>query len=514
MSELCTKRMDSAHLFDKFYTSELFHDVQMSGLFYDSKTFADAQPLSDLTKILQRYDRDKVSSDFSLAEFVQQHFTLPSFDEIISNLPKTTVNQHIEALWPLLCKNPTQQNNDSLLPLAHPYIVPGGRFREIYYWDSYFTALGLIESGRIDIATAMLENFIDLITHYDIIPNGNRRYYLSRSQPPVLALFVELLLPFHQGDSEFLSRCINAIKREHEFWMRDSENLSTQQPALSRVVRLQDGSVLNRYWDDSATPRPESYKEDIEQAAAASNKQTFYRNLRAACESGWDFSSRWLVDSKDLTSIQTCDIIPIDLNCLLFQQESLLAHYCKTLDDDQYAYYETLASNRKDAINKYLWSQEQEFYMDFNHATNTHTPVKSLAVSVPLFTKIASQTQADKVSQALFNEFLTQGGLITTTTITTQQWDNPNGWAPLQYFSVIGLLEYQHEEFALDIANRWLSTVETYYQQTGKIMEKYNLQQTQAATGGEYDVQEGFGWTNAVCQVFYKLAENKKPIKG
>ena len=508
MSEFCMKRMDSARLFNTFYSSQLFHDVQMSGLFSDSKTFADAQPLFDLTAIMKQYEANKNTAAFKISEFVQQNFSIPSFEEIISNLPKTSVNEHIESLWPLLCKNPTQQDNDSLLPLAHPYIVPGGRFREIYYWDSYFTALGLIESGRVDIATAMLENFIDLITQYNIIPNGNRSYYLSRSQPPVLALFVKLLLPFHQGDSVFLKRCVNAIKKEHQFWMRDSERLSPEQSALSRVVRLCDGSVLNRYWDDSPTPRPESYKEDIEHAAVAVDQQAFYRHLRAACESGWDFSSRWLANNHDLSSIQTCDIIPIDLNCLLFQQESLLAQFCKTLDDDQYAYYETLALNRKDAINKYLWSQEQEFYMDFNHTTNTLSPVKSLAASVPLFTKIASQTQADKVSQTLFNEFLTQGGLLTTTTVTTQQWDNPNGWAPLQYFAVVGLLEYQHPEFAHDIANRWLWTVETYYQQAGKIMEKYNLQQTLAATGGEYDVQEGFGWTNAVCQVFYQLTQD------
>ena len=508
------KHIDSTHLFNRFYSSQLFHDVQMSGLFSDSKTFADAQPLFDLTKIIEQYDVDKNTSAFNLSKFVQQNFKIPSFDEIISNLPKTNVNEHINALWPLLCQSPTQQNNDSLLPLAHPYIVPGGRFREIYYWDSYFTALGLIESGRVDIATAMLNNFIDLITQYDIIPNGNRSYYLSRSQPPVLALFVELLLPFHQGDFVFLRRCVNAIKKEHQFWMRDSEHLSTQQPASSRVVRLCDGSVLNRYWDDNPTPRPESYKEDIEQAAKASDKHTFYRHLRAACESGWDFSSRWLANSNDLSSIQTCDIIPIDLNCLLFKQESLLAQFCKALDDEQYSFYEIHALNRKNAINKYLWSQEHDFYMDFNFVTNSCSSVKSLAASVPLFTKLASETQADKVSKTLSNDFLSKGGLLTTTTASNQQWDSPNGWAPLQFFSVLGLMEYHHQDFAHDVVNRWLSMVESYYQQAGKIMEKYNLHQTQTATGGEYDVQEGFGWTNAVCQVFYKLAEKRKPING
>ena len=175
------------------------------------------------------------------------------------------VEDHIDALWPVLERQPDVPTpHSSLLPLPHRYVVPGGRFREIYYWDSYFTMLGLEESGRHDLAVDMVKNFAFLIDRYGHVPNGNRTYYLSRSQPPFFAAMVELIAA-RDGSPAYL-QFLPALRREYEFWMDGAARLEPG-AAHRRAVRLRDGSILNRYWDDRDTAREESYREDVETAA-------------------------------------------------------------------------------------------------------------------------------------------------------------------------------------------------------------------------------------------------------
>jgi alpha,alpha-trehalase len=174
------------------------------------------------------------------------------------------VVMHIKNLWGALRREPDKKiEGSSLLPLPHPYIVPGGRFREIYYWDSYFTMLGLKESGQVDMIENMIKNFAYLIETYGHIPNGNRSYYIGRSQPPFFAAMVQLLAAI-KGDKVYVS-FLPALAREYTFWMNGSSTLKTGQ-AYRRVVKLKDGSILNRYWDDSNVPRQESWREDFETA--------------------------------------------------------------------------------------------------------------------------------------------------------------------------------------------------------------------------------------------------------
>ena len=234
------------------------------------------------------------------------------------------MRSHIDRLWPVLTRAPAPAvKYSSRLPLPHRYVVPGGRFTEMYYWDSYFTMLGLQASGSHELLRQMCDNFAFLVERYGHIPNGNRSYYLSRSQPPFFAPMVGLLVD-QQGASAY-SRYLAALQKEYDFWMEGSERLSVGQPHR-RVVRLSDDAILNRYWDDRATPREESYREDVATANAIQRpKEEVYRNLRAAAESGWDFSSRWLADGKTLASIRTVDLIPVDLNSVLYRLEQTLA---------------------------------------------------------------------------------------------------------------------------------------------------------------------------------------------
>ncbi|NQZ82424.1 MAG: alpha,alpha-trehalase TreF [Colwellia sp.] len=496
-----------------FFDSELFKTVQLSGIFKDSKTFADAIPKVSFKDVLAKYHAEKQKgTPVDLYYFVDEYFNIPVYDDIEINDSHTDINQYIAALWQQLEKPADKEIMGSLLPLKNPYVVPGGRFRESYYWDSYFTALGLIESNKESLVESMLNNFLDLQIRYGCIPNGNRSYYLSRSQPPILGLMAELILPFKQDAKQFLVNHIKGIETEYKFWMKGSELLSDKNPETMRVVKMPDGSLLNRYWDEQSSPRPESYREDIEllQQSKPQNPDDFYQNIRAACESGWDFSSRWLARPDSLASIRTTRILPIDLNCLLYKQEKLLAQYYSIIGNNERSFvYLDLATARKRAINRYMWSDKQSFFMDYDIDSKNHSSVKSLAGVLPLFVELANSKQAERVSKVIGNEFLKKGGLVTTCIKSSQQWDAPNGWAPLHWFTVKGLMQYQHDELAEIIQQRWLDTINVYFKRTGKIMEKYNVfQQTSTASGGEYDVQEGFGWTNGVYQVFSSYLKN------
>src|SRR2546430_841529 len=197
----------------------------------------------------------------------------------------------IRALGPCLPRRPdTADARSSLIPLPQPYVVPGGRFREVYYWDSYFTMLGLVASGRTDLVKSMLDNFAYLIATLGHIPNGNRTYYLSRSQPPFFGAMVGLYAA--ATDTAQALRYLEALEAEHAFWMDGVERLAPG-TAYRRVAQLPDGSVLNRYWDDRTPPepRPEAYRPDYElgQTLPATRREAFYRNVRATAESGWDF---------------------------------------------------------------------------------------------------------------------------------------------------------------------------------------------------------------------------------
>jgi len=450
--------------------SQLFHDVQMIGLYDDSKTFADAIYLGNPDEIESLYHKEKVQPNFDLKQFVNSHFTIPN--QIESKFRTNTANAataHINELWEVLTRAPDSIQKDSLIPLPNAYVVPGGRFREIYYWDSYFTMLGLVVSERTDLIGSMLNNFQFLISTYGFIPNGNRSYFLSRSQPPFFALMVDL----YQKNGKSNVQYNEALLIEHKFWMSNNRKVQHQ------------GFLLNRYWDDCPEPRPESYREDVELAQAVDNKKNLFLNLRAACESGWDFSSRWLKDSS-LTSIRTTEILPIDLNCLLYFLE-------KMINENE------LAAKRATAINELMWDPSEGYYFDFNFATDSKTDAKSLAGMFPLFMEIASSTQAERVAIYVKNHFLKPGGLVSTTLQTGQQWDSPNGWAPLQWIAVKGLLNYGHKTLALEIANRWIILNESVFNRTGKFVEKYNVCDLDLkAGGGEYPVQDGFGWSNGV----------------
>ncbi|MEM1215347.1 MAG: alpha,alpha-trehalase TreF [Bacteroidota bacterium] len=488
---------------------ELFVAVQSQHVFPDGKTFVDCEPKMAAEVILAAYAQAKEKSDFDLKAFVLKWFDLPpSFSSGFEADARRSMSAHISALWPVLTRQPDQATDGSLLPLPYPYIVPGGRFGEIYYWDSYFTMLGLVVDGEWEMIENMVRNFAHLIDTVGFIPNGNRTYFLTRSQPPFFACMVELLAE-HRGE-ELLLEFYPQLQREYAFWMNGTEQVRATNEPYQHVVQLADGQLLNRYYDYGDYPREESYREDLETAAEDERPDAvIYRELRAGCESGWDFTARWLADGKTLATIHTTDIIPVDLNALLYQLEQTLAAAAQLAGDQtQSQVYTQAARARKAALQAYCWDNEEHFYRDYDFRQQAFTPVKSMAGVYPLFFKMADFQQAERVARVLKRDFLGEGGFRSTLVATGQQWDAPNGWAPLQWMAYRGLLNYNHHELAHEARRRWLANCQRTYDQHTKMVEKYRTDDLDsAAGGGEYPLQDGFGWSNGVAQRF--LAEDK-----
>lgn len=477
---------------------DLFDAVQRARIFPDSKTFADAVPKETPAIILEDYRNSRGAPGFDLTSFVARHFTLPvTPDTHYHSDPGQNVCEHIDALWPILTREPDEVvAGGSLLPLPHRYVVPGGRFREIYYWDSYFTMLGL-EDRHPDLVRDMLDNFAYLIDAYGHIPNGNRTYYLSRSQPPFFAAMVALAAK-RAGDIVY-AKYLSQLRSEYAFWMEGADGLAPG-GAHRRVVRLADGRVLNRYWDDRAAPRDESWREDL-QTADASGRPTaeVFRNLRAAAESGWDFSSRWLADGRSLVTIRTIDLLPVDLNSLLVELERAISRGSAASGDLAEAErWARRAERRAATIRELFWNAKRRTFTDFLWRELRPADAVTAAGQFPLYFGIADETQAREAASTLRLTLLRPEGIVPTPFATGQQWDAPNGWAPLQWIAIGGLRRYGEPDLADAIAQRWRAENDRVFARTGKLVEKYDVTGDDEAHGGEYPNQDGFGWTNGV----------------
>ena len=491
--------------YQDYYKSDFYHTAQMAHFYPDSKTFSDATPHLPLNQLLATYAIEKNKEDFDLETFIEDNFEIPQpFQaDFVSDRSKT-VQEHIVALWDQLTRSPDNiKANSSLIPLPEDYIVPGGRFREIYYWDSFFTIKGL-RLSHTTLAEKMVDNFAFLIDTIGFIPNGNRQYYMSRSQPPFFALMVDEI---SSAAPQKALKYLPALEKEYAYWMQDN-----------KTVQI-NGMILNRYFDTGSTPRPESHREDFELAQDLSTeeeREALYSNLRTGAMSGWDYSSRWFADNQTLASIEVVDILPVDLNALLYHLEKTLSstHYLDGNTVKAEAYKQKAAA-RKKAIQSVFWNQESRFFEDYHYVNQSHTGRRSLAGGFPLFLSIATAEQAEGVKENLEKDFLKPGGFVTSLQNTGQQWDAPNGWAPLQWTTIVGLNNYGYTTLAQQASHNWLTISEKVYKNTGKMMEKYNvIDLSLAAGGGEYPNQDGFGWTNGVVLALHQMLSLNNEITG
>jgi len=458
-------------------------------------------PRTDPAAIHAEFRDARDRPGFDLMEFVGRHFDLPQAKDTADGSKQAAgIAEHIDELWDVLTREPDERAQySSLIPLPRPYVVPGGRFREVYYWDSYFTMLGLAEAGHVDRIRDMVDNFAYLIDQVGFIPNGNRSYFCSRSQPPYFSLMVELLGQV-SGEPRLPVDYQPQLLREYEFWMAGAESLGNGIDAHRRVVAA-DGACLNRYWDDVAEPRQESYAEDIELSSSSGRPaEEVYRNLRAGCESGWDFGSRWLAEDDSLDSIRTTRIVPVDLNSLLLNLERLIARNFKAAGEgERAAQFEDKARSREHLLRTLFFDERVGLFTDLVLPDLTPSPKLSIASACPMAFGIATEAQGRRVAERLEADFLADGGWVTSLCDSGQQWDAPNGWAPSQWTVYEALVRYGHAGLAREGARRWIDTVVRVYEDSGRLLEKYDvISPGLAGKGGEYDVQDGFGWTNGI----------------
>lgn len=472
----------------------LFAEVQERALFGDSKTFADAVPLRPVSDILEEHAQVGACDDEALRAFVLERFEVPDQGGAAAPV-RANIVQHIEATWDLLTRTVSHPaDSASIIALPQSFLVPGGRFRELYYWDSFFTMLGLRQSGRDTMIEALLENFGSLVEEFGHVPNGSRTYYLTRSQPPVLHLMTALSRDQRPATR---ARRLKWLRAEHDFWMKGADRIQAGE-AHRRTVRLPDGSLLNRYWDDCQQPRDESWREDVALARRSTRPAAeLWRDIRAGAESGWDFSSRWLDAGGDLATIRTTRIVPIDLNCLLYRLEQTIAAEAEALGHPDAGVFSDRAVARAKAIRRHLWDDQAGYYGDYDLDRDATSGLLSGAAAFPLFVGLADGERATRIVRAL-ETLLRPGGLVATAVRSGQQWDAPNGWAPLQWIAITGLRRYGFVDQARTIADRWTSMVADTFEATGLLLEKYDVERRAGGMGGEYANQVGFGWTNGV----------------
>jgi alpha,alpha-trehalase len=488
---------------------ELFDSIMVNHVFEDSKTFLDMIPATPTDELLDFYKTARKKPDFNWQTFVNQAFTSPKINtppfRANSILP---VEDHINALWSVLERPADSATLGSILPIPKPYIAASGQSRELTYGDAYFIMLGLQAAGRVDMIENMVDNFAYLIDTEGYVPSGNRTYLATRSNPPFFACMVQLLAD-EKGKGQLL-KYLPQLEKEYNYWMEGAENPAPKTLFIHDHVVQIDRNTLNRYSTQKEKPRPECYVLDISTAhnSIRPHSET-YKHIRSAAESGWNFSSRWFEDSKTINTINTADIIPIDLNALLYNLEMTISR-AKIVEKkyDEATEWEKKASRRREALMRYCWADSKGMFFDFNIQKYKQTDVISAAAAYPLFFKMLSKRDADRVVMNIKQNLLMNGGIATTNVESGQSWDAPFGFAPLQWITIKGFRNYGYEELADDIKNRWIKLNVNVFKNTGKLLEKYNVKDlTDANGGGTYPSQDGYGWTNGVL---LKLLSEKR----
>lgn len=433
----------------------------------------------------------------------------PKFLEGIADLRLRDWAGKIHHLWKSLGRKISSGVKDhpelySQIHVPHPFVVPGGRFRELYYWDSYWVVNGLLLSEMTDTASGMIQNFLYLVNRYGFVPNGGRIYYEKRSQPPFLTLMVE---SYYQTtkDKDFLRGALPSLEQEYSFWMQN-RSMAVE---VNATVHL-----LNRYHVQVGWPRPESYTDDLELAEGLTddNKQLLWMDLKAGAESGWDYSSRWFIDANgnnrgSLKDTRTSLILPTDLNALLCLNEKTLASFHRILGDgESAARYDRAAARRQEAMEALLWDAERGAWFDYSLMTHSrHVEFHPSNLS-PVWAQCYSRPEmGERVVQYLKGSgaLRNPNGVPTSLTESGQQWDFPNAWPPLQHMLISGLSKLPSDDaqhLAFDLAQRWIRTNWLAYVKYDAMFEKYDVNgDGKPGGGGEYEVQLGFGWTNGVA---------------
>ncbi|XP_065203186.1 trehalase-like [Planococcus citri] len=532
----------------------LLHDVQMARIYEDGTTFVKSRMKYSEAEILKKYaaakdkKADKKLSSAELEKFVSENFknqsllngTLPDYTDnppILKKIENAALKEWIlklNQLWKTLSRdvpkeleqeeksNETRRSSYDYVP--NTFVVAGGRFDEMYYWDTYWIIKGLLSCGLKNTTKGIIGNMVHLIKKYGYIPNGNRIYYSKRSQPPMLTQMVDTYYK-ETNDESIIKDNLKYLESEFEWWLKN------------RKVEVKKGGRtyhLFRYHAVGCYPRAESYKEDFEllenyEPQDPEIAKVIYGGIRSAAESGWDFSSRHMRNPENAKNMQDGlrDMNPaqfayVELNSILYSNAKLLGEWERKFGDEKKAdVNDKWASKFLDAIENVLWNEEVGMWLDYdilsgksrnyfyasNFAALWSNAYKKNATKVELTVKYLERNQM--VFGNLTSEHF---GLPTSganESSSKQQWDYPNVWAPLQSFVIRGLKESNNptaEKVAYNLATSFMKTSYKAYENDKEMYEKYNASVYGEKGGkGEYGCATGFGWTNGLVFELFNL---------
>ncbi|XP_050298171.1 trehalase-like [Anthonomus grandis grandis] len=523
---------------------KLLEVVQTAHIFNDSKTFVDMSQVYPAEVTLKNFwdmmnSKNGTPSRDDVRQFVGNNFvrenetvswTPTDFtdsplilnfitDEQIRTFAKDLIN-----IWPILGRKTSEEviNNPdqhSLLEVPNGFIVPGGRFRELYYWDSFWIMKGLLLSDMYLTVKGMLGNICHLINKYGFMPNGGRVYYLNRSQPPLFTLMIQQYLKYTE-DYDWIKDNIQCVQKEMDFWLKN------------RTINVvKDGTTyqLAHYGPESNTPRPESYEKDLKTCSfygQDEQKKLCYKSLKSGAETGWDFSSRWFFDQTEgnnanLSYIRAQRVVPVDLNSFLCTAFGDLAEFYGILGDivNQKTWQER-SDVWKHAIEMVFYDSEEGIWFDWDSELHVARRFFFPSNFAPLWAKAYDENKKDDYGLKAADYFLRKGidqflgGIPTSLEQTGEQWDFRNAWPPLQEFVVLGLLQTGNSnatDVAITFGKRWVLANMKGYDENKIMFEKYDaLDPGKFGGGGEYVVQSGFGWTNGVALSFIDLFYTNK----
>ncbi|XP_055854744.1 trehalase-like [Episyrphus balteatus] len=541
------QRTDDLPSCEIFCRGDLLHTVEMAHIYKDSKTFVDMklkQPPNVTMEIFKKFMQSKNNAPKpeEIEAFVNENFEEkgkefvswvpedwkenPRFLNMIRNEKLRKWANDLNGIWKILGRKMIPDVYEhpelySIIPVNNPVIVPGGRFIEFYYWDSYWIMRGLLYSQMHNTVRGMLLNFMSMIQRFGLIPNGGRVYYLKRSQPPLLPAMIKSYVEFTK-DEQFAVDSIPILVAEFEFFMNN------------HAVEV-NGHQLFVYRDSSTGPRPESYREDYENAKffdTAEKKQDFYSEIAAGAESGMDFTSRWFINSingtndGNLTDIKTRSIVAVELNAILYWNAKIIAEfYLLDNNGEKSAEYEGKAARILEAIQAVLWNEEAGVWLDYdliNKKPRNYFVPTNLS---PLWTKAYNRADSEKISKSVI-KYLKDlkidsypGGIPNTLQHSGEQWDWPNAWPLMQYIVVEGLANLRTTE-ATEMSKlfgyKWVQSNYQAYLSTNAMHEKYDASVFGGTGGGgEYETQLGFGWSNGVIiELLVKYGDDITPANG
>lgn len=498
----------------------------------DCKALSDSWVIGQPEEVVQRYRILSSQPGFDGMLFFTDNFRAPQYGgyghdagEVQADNTGLSLSEYISKSWVDLTYH-VPKDAGTLIGTKHPHLKAGERYAEGYYWDLENGLQGIVteatQTGDPELwklAWGVVRNCADLIDIYGFVPNGLRTYYLTRSQPPKFTSMVKLLAAqYPEAVEEFLPQ----VTKEYNWWMKGEGQLDPNKGiyAADHVLLMPDGSILNRYWDTEDTPRPEGRRKDIETARRNPNvdPRVIYRNLRIMAESGRDFTAEYLEDAERLETAYADRIAPVDLNPILWEVEDFVAQaHDKAGRSVLAAEFRERADARADAINKYLWTGDDQtgyycgflFDPDFKQGEPTRFP--SMTMTYAVARDIAPSDRSESVCRILNTRFMKRGGYIASLVQSGEQWDDPNAWAPDQdeadkaqerTASITGNPVYAMN--ARVGRARWVGRHAQIYRQLGTIVEKCNAVGVDplAVQDGEYPLQRGFLWTNGILRKF------------